>query len=356
MTPNTRTDEVWILGATGRIGRAVAARLTAQGVTPVLVGRDQERLHAAGAALGKGDDVKLVVADTAERIAAEITRERPAVVVNTLGEYARTGALIARACMPGGHYVDMAADMVAIPRLLSLHREAGDAGSTLVTGAGFGVLATEAVVAKLCEGRPTPQEVRVDALGSVATEAGVMGAAFATSSVDVLATGGRRYRGGRLVRARLGADPQHIALPDGEAVKSAGAPSGELLAAQRASGAPSVTVTSALVPASFAARTALPVLGMLVSVPALRRLAIRQMAGMTAEAAPPAPTALLGTRRHHLARRHRPRGLAAGRRRHGLHRRCRHRDRPATGAGRGQARRLYAGSRPRPRAGHRGRR
>ncbi|MDI5970098.1 hypothetical protein POF50_012240 [Streptomyces sp. SL13] len=219
-----RTGEVWILGATGRIGRAVAARLVARGRTPVLVGRDRERLRGAAADLGRGDDVRIVLADTAERVAAEITRRRPGVVVNTIGDYAATATVIARACMPGGHYVDLAADLAAVPRLLGLHDEATAAGSTLVTGAGFGVLATEAVVARLCEGRPTPREVRVDALSSVATEAGTMGAAFAGSVVGALTTGGRRYDNGRLVRTRLGANPREVTLPDGQRVKSAGAP------------------------------------------------------------------------------------------------------------------------------------
>ncbi|MFG2675493.1 hypothetical protein [Streptomyces sp. NPDC048445] len=80
--------------------------------------------------------------------------------------------------------------------------------------------------------------------------------------------------------------PQQTVLPDGQTVKSASVPPGELLAAQRASGAPSVAVTSALAPGSFAVRAALPVLGTLMSVPALRRLATRRMAGMTAGAAP----------------------------------------------------------------------
>uniref|UniRef100_A0AAU3GUX5 Saccharopine dehydrogenase NADP-binding domain-containing protein n=1 Tax=Streptomyces sp. NBC_01401 TaxID=2903854 RepID=A0AAU3GUX5_9ACTN len=281
-----RADEVWILGATGRIGRAVAARLAAQGVLPVLVGRDEERLRAAGAALGPEAGARTVVAGTAERIAAEITRQRPAVVVNTIGDYAATGALIARACMPGGHYVDLAADLTAIPLLLGLHQEAKAAGSTLVTGAGFGVLATEAVVATLCEGRPTPHEVRVDALASVAVEAGAMGTAFALSVVDVLTTGGRRYDNGRLVTARLGGSPQHLTLPDGQRVKSAGVPSGELVAARLASGAPSVTVTSALAPASPVVRAVLPLLGALLSVPSLRRFAVHRMARMTGRATP----------------------------------------------------------------------
>jgi short subunit dehydrogenase-like uncharacterized protein len=284
MTQNAGNGEVWVLGATGRIGRAVAARLATQGFAPVLVGRDRERLLKVGAGLGLSEEAKVVVAEGAERVAEQITRQRPAVVVNTIGDYAGTAAPIARACLPGGHYVDLAADLTAIPRLLDLHQDAVAAGSTFVTGAGFGVLATEAVVAKLCEGRPTPQRVRVDALASVATEAGVMGA-FAASFADVLTTGGRRYTDGRLVKTRLGADAQKFTLPDGQTVKSAGAPSGELLAAQQASGAPSVTVTSALVPAAPAVRAALPLLGVLLSVPALRRFAIGRMARMPIKAA-----------------------------------------------------------------------
>lgn len=284
MTPNARSGAVWILGATGRIGRAVTSRLVDREIVPVLVGRDGERLRKAAA--GLRPDPKIVVAGTTERITAEITRGRPAVVVNTIGEYADTAASIARSCVPGGHYLDLANDLTTVPRLLDLHREAAAAGSTLVTGAGFGVLATEAVVARLCDGHPVPSEVRVDALVSVAGEAGVMGAAFAASIVDVLTTGGRCYRNGRLVKTRLGANPRKLTLPDGQTVKSAGVPAGELLAAQRASGAPSVTVTSALAPTAPVLRAALPLCGALLSVPALRRLAVRGMARIPTKAAP----------------------------------------------------------------------
>lgn len=270
--------EIWVLGALGRTGRGITAELVARGLPVVLVGRDRERLAATG--------TKYVVADGVEAIAAEIRRRRPAVVVNTIGSYATTAATIARACLPGGHYVDLAADLVAVPRLLDLHEEALAGGSTFVTGAGFGVLATEAVVAKLCEGRPTPREVRVDALSSVAIEEGRAGMALAASIIDVLTTGGRRYEGGRLVPARLGADPRTLTLPDGETAKSAGVPSGELVAAQRASGAPSVVVSSGLAPTSPVVRAVLPLLGKVLSVPAIRRFAVQRLAGARAKAAP----------------------------------------------------------------------
>lgn len=277
--------EVWILGATGRIGVAVAARLAARGLPVTLVGRDPARLDKVRTDLGQSDLVKVVVADSSASMAALIAAERPAVVFNAMGSYTETAVPIARACMPGGHYMDLAADLVAIPKLLDLDETARAAGSTLVTGAGFGVLATEAVVAKLCETRPTPTHVRVDALSSVSIEAGVVGA-FADAMVDLVTTGARRYDSGRLVKARLGSDVQVHRLPDGQTLKSAAAPAGELVAAQRISGAPNVTATTGLAPTSPVVRAAVPALAALLSVPSLRRLAVRQMAKAPLKGAP----------------------------------------------------------------------
>lgn len=275
-TQSARPEEIWILGASGRIGSAVTANLAAEGLKPVLVGRESnsDRLRKTAADLGS----RVVIANGIDGIAAEITRQRPAVVFNGMGNYAETAPVIARACMPGGHYLDLAADLTAVPRLLDLGQEAEQAGSTLVTGSGFGVLATEAVVIKLCEDRPAPAAVRVDALASVSLSAGVVGAAFAASMIDMFATGGRRYTEGRMVTSRLGADLRNLTLPDGEQAKSAGAPTAELLAAHRASNAPSVTVTTGMAPTSRAVRAVAPLVGKLLSIEPLRRFALGRMA------------------------------------------------------------------------------
>ncbi len=284
---NGTNDEVWIVGATGRVGRGVAARLAARGLTVVPVGRSRERMAAVGAEAGLPADAKAVVAHSAERIADEVVRGCPRVVVNTMGDYATTAPVIARACMSGGgHYVDQANDVAAVEGLLALHDEAVRAGSTLVTGAGFGVLATEAVVAKLCEERPAPHRVRVDSVASAEVEAGALGTALATGIVDALVAGGRRYENGRQVSARLGADPQRLTFPDGTSAKSAGVASGELIAAHVVSGAPFVTATSALAPTTPLLRALLPLLGRQLSVPALRRHAVRLLGAVTVKAAP----------------------------------------------------------------------
>ncbi|MEV5604657.1 saccharopine dehydrogenase NADP-binding domain-containing protein [Streptomyces sp. NPDC052299] len=279
-------NDIWILGATGRVGRAVAARIVAAGTVPVLVGRDAGRLREAADGLGLDADAKIVVASGVDAMAAEISRQRPAVVVNTIGDYAESAVVLARACMPGGHYLDQANDPTAFHRLFALHDEAAAAGSTLVTGAGFGVAGTEAIVARMCENRPAPSRVRVDAIPSAAVEEGVLGAALATSIVDGFASGGRRYEGGRLVKARLGGEVHHLTLPDGERVSSVGVPSGELVAAHRVSGALSASATSGLVPASFAARAMLPLVSAVLRIRAVRTFAIGRMSGIKAKAAP----------------------------------------------------------------------
>ena len=277
-------SEVWILGATGRSGRAVAGRLAGTDVSLVLVGRDPHRLAQTAGAVG--GDVRTLVAGSPEEIVAQVGRQRPTVVVNTIGPFTETTLPIARACLSGSHYVALANDVIAVSGLFGLHGQAVAAGRTLVTGAGFGVLGTESVVAMLCRDRPGPDRVRVDAVASVEIEAGVVGEALAATVVDGLPHGGRRYEDGLLVRTRLGADLARLTLPDGAAVTTVGVPTGELVAAQRTSGAPFVIAASSEVPTGRATRAILPLAGLLLSVPSVRRFARRRLARVRLTARP----------------------------------------------------------------------
>jgi short subunit dehydrogenase-like uncharacterized protein len=270
-------DEVWILGATGRSGRAVAARLASTpGVVPVLVGRDRTRLDEV--AEGLGGSIRTMPAASLDELTDLVGRARPSVVVNTIGPFSKTAVPLATACLAGSHYVDLANDLESLFGLLGMHDEAVAAGRTFITGAGFGVLATESVVMTLCEGLPTPSHVRVDALPSVASEVGVIGAALAATIIDGFAFGGRRYERGRLVPARVGAERQRLTLPDGTAVTTSAVSTGDLHAAWLASGSPSVTAGSSLLPDSPALRMVLPVAGAALSLEPLARLATRLLA------------------------------------------------------------------------------
>lgn len=274
-------NDIWVLGATGRIGRTVATRLHEAGVSLVLVGRDRERLGRVAAELGGAP--RLLVGSL-ESALAELTRDAPAVVVNTVGPFTTTAPKVARACPPGTHYVDVSNELPAAQEILGLDREAADTGRIFVTGAGFGVLATESVLLRLCEGQPPASQVRVDAVPSVATEPGVIGSALASTIVDGLPSGGRQVRRGRLARARLGAEPLKLTTPGGDAVTTASAPSGELLAAWRASGAESVVAASSEVPTGAVVRLIIPVVSAIVRVPAIAGFATRRLAQVSVKA------------------------------------------------------------------------
>ena len=279
-------NEIWILGATGRTGRAVAAKLVTMQMPVVLVGRDETRLRTLAHNIGGA--ARVLVADSVDAMKAEIARNAPAVVFNTIGPFARTALPIARACLPTTHYVDASNELAATAAILDLNDEAMAAGRTLVSGAGFGVLATESVVLKLCENRPAPQKVRVDAMASLDIEAGTIGAALASTIAEVISFGGRRVRGGRLVRSRSASDAVRLTTPDGEQIGTASGASAELLAAWRASDAEFVVAASSLAPTGIGARVVLPAVSALFRVPGFSGFATGQIAriAMKAQARP----------------------------------------------------------------------
>ena len=276
-------SEIWVAGATGRAGRAIAEQLLAGGRhRVVLVGRNAVRLEAAAAALTTPGAAAPGTVRT-DDVAELITRRRPDVVVNTVGPFGTTAVPTARACLSAGsHYVDLANEIDPVLSVLELAPEAAAAGLSCVVGAGFGVLATEALVYELCAGRPQPDEVRVAAMPIVDS----FGPAVLASVLDAAAAGGRAYRGGRLIRTRLGADVERTPLPSGESIRTVVVPTGELEAARRASGAPQVSATSSEVPTDRVSRLALPVIGAALRFGPARRGLVR-LAGRL-HLAPPA--------------------------------------------------------------------
>ncbi|MCX7521383.1 hypothetical protein OSC27_03720 [Microbacterium sp. STN6] len=277
------SNEIWVLGATGRTGARVASLLAGRDAPLVLVGRNQARLEPLARELG----ARAVVAATPADMAAAIRRDGPAVVVNTVGPFQHTGSVIADAALEAGHYCDIANDISTFTQLLGRDEAARRLGHTLVTGAGFGVTATESVVTWLTEGRPPAERVRVDMIPSMESTAGRLGEALAASFVEGLpGVGGggrfqsRRITDGRLARARILSRPLQLTTPDGDAVTTALMPLGELLAAHNASRARFVDTASSEAPSGRAARVLLPAVLPLLHVGPLRRSVARRLAAV----------------------------------------------------------------------------
>jgi short subunit dehydrogenase-like uncharacterized protein len=256
---------IWILGATGKGGRAIARELvTADGADVVLVGRDHGRLTSVAESLG--GHLHTQVASGLAELVTLIGTEKPAVVVNTIGPFGATTVPLARASLAAGaHYVDLANELEPVLELLDLDADARSRGVTLVTGAGFGVVATETLAIELRGDRPA-ERARVAALPAVDE----MGSAVLASVIDAVAYGGWRYLDGRLVRRRLGADHARIPLPGLPAREVLAVPTGELEAARRASGAGDVLAYSSEAPSGRMVRALLPAVSALLAVRPIR--------------------------------------------------------------------------------------
>ena len=275
--------QAWVLGASGRTGSLIATALHEAGVALTLVGRNRTRLQALATRL---DGAPRVLAAGLDQTLLELATARPGVVVSTVGPFAATAARVARACPAGTHYVDVSNELSAATDILALDRQAATTDRAFVTGAGFGVLATEAVVLELCAGRPRPAAVRTDALAAVALAAGVVGPALAATIVEVVSFGGREVRGGRLVRAGTGGHFAQLTTPDGDVLGTGAGASAELIAAWRASDADTVVAASPAAPSNPVVRAVLPVLGGLVRLPGVGGLATRAVARIPIRAQP----------------------------------------------------------------------
>lgn len=276
------TGEIWVLGATGRVGREVVERLRQAGVEVVVTGRDRERLTRVN------PDARAVTGSLDE-VCAQLATEAPAVVVNTVGPFAVTAPQVARACPPGTHYVDVGNELSAFEALHGMDPEAVETGRTLVSGAGFGVLATESILLHLLAGQEKPSRVRIDAIASVSVEPGALGEALAATIVGSLLEGGREVRQGRLVRVRAGGAAERLTTPDGDVVTTASLGGGDLFAAWQASGAPSVIGASALAPGNPVARAAVSTISGMLRFPGLAGFATRRLARVTTTTAKEPP-------------------------------------------------------------------
>ncbi len=243
----------------------------------MLVGRDVAKLHDLAAEIGGAP--RIVVAGPLEAITAELARSGPVVVMNTIGPFVRTALPIARACAAGSGYVDISNELSAVIDVLGLDDEAVASSRRLVAGAGYGVLATESIVLKLCEGRPAAVRVRTDTAPFVDSP-GHIGPTLAATIVEAFPAGGLRYERGRLARASPGGEREQLTAPDGSTISTGLFPSGDLEAARRASGAPSAVSASTMAPAAPMVRALMPAVSALFAWQPLRAFATRRLAAV----------------------------------------------------------------------------
>src|SRR2546421_9678252 len=135
MPPGGPTTKIFAIGGTGRIGRASSKILAEdEKVSQVAIAARDLRLAKKAAAEIGAKGIAIEVDATNEARLAFLARDYD-LIVNTAGPDFRVALPVTRAAISAGvHCCDIAADGPSLEKVLAPHRQAKEAGVTVVTG------------------------------------------------------------------------------------------------------------------------------------------------------------------------------------------------------------------------------
>lgn len=199
-------DRILIYGAYGYTGELIARQAVADGLSPVLSGRNAAKVAALAQTLGLDARPFDLDGDAVAGQLADID-----VVLHCAGPFIDTAPAMVEACIATGtHYLDITGEIEVFEHVFGRDADARETGAVLCPGAGFDVVPTDCLAAALAEALPDATEL---ALGFDSRSG--LSPGTAKTSVDGLAGGGRVRRNGRIVKVPLAADVRKIDFGDG---------------------------------------------------------------------------------------------------------------------------------------------
>ncbi|WP_254767225.1 saccharopine dehydrogenase family protein [Salinilacihabitans rarus] len=254
-------DTLLVYGSYGYTGRLIAREAVSRGGSPVVAGRDRNRVAAQADALGvEGRAFDLDAA-------AEHVGEFDA-VVHCAGPFVDTSDPMVDACLETGtDYLDLTGEFRVFDRLADRDADAREAGVTLLPGVGFDVVPSDCLAAFLAERLPTADDLALGIAGS-----GSLSRGTALTAVEHLGTGGVVRRNGRLVRVPAAYDVREIDFGRGP-TPAVTIPWGDVVTAYHSTGIENVAVYAAASRRAIRALSAADALGWLLgSTPVKRAL------------------------------------------------------------------------------------
>lgn len=231
--------QLLIYGAYGYTGELIARQAVADGLTPILSGRNSAKVGALAQALGLDARPFDLARDTISGQLSDID-----VVLHCAGPFSATAQPMIDACIATGtHYLDITGEISVFEYLFSQHQAAADAASVICSGVGFDVVPTDCVAAALAAELPDATDL---ALGFDSRSGFSPGTAKTT--VEGLADGGKVRRNGRIETVPLAADARRIDFGNGEKA-AVTIPWGDVSTAYHSTGIPNIAVYMPMPPA-----------------------------------------------------------------------------------------------------------
>ncbi len=253
-----------LYGVTGYTGRLILEEALAQGLRPVLSGRNAASVRELAAAHQL--EARPAALDDPAALDAALRGIR--VVLHCAGPFARMSPPMLDACMRNGaHYLDITGEIAVFERIAALTARVAAAGITAIPGVGFDVVPSDCLAAHLKHRLPTATELTLAFTGGTGLSRGT-----ATTMVENIAGGGAVRRGGRIQAVPSAWRTRDVDFGD-RIRHCVSIPWGDVSTAYYSTNIPDITVYTAVAPRAVRMmRWSRPILPLLATGPAQRFL------------------------------------------------------------------------------------
>ena len=229
-------DTLLIYGSYGYTGRLVAREAVSRGGSPVVAGRNRERVTEQADDLAvEGQSFSL-----SESHAALARRVEPFdAILNCAGPFTDTCDPLVEACLETGtDYLDITGEFEVFERLARIDERATEAGVAVVPGVGFDVVPSDCLTAYLGEQLPSATDLTLGLAANTSFSRGT-----AKTLIRYLGDGGLIRRDGRLYRVPTAYDTREIDFGDDRGSTTAVTiPYGDVVTAYHSTGIENVAV------------------------------------------------------------------------------------------------------------------
>ncbi|GMG88534.1 saccharopine dehydrogenase family protein [Biformimicrobium ophioploci] len=190
METNTNKPRIMIYGANGYTGTLLAREAVSRGYSPLLAGRNAQKLAPLAEELNLP---AMAIALDDDDALANALREID-IVIHCAGPFSATAEPMMRACIATGtHYQDITGEMQVYMLGHSLHEQAKQAGIVLCPGTGFDVIPTDCLARALSDAMPGATHLTLGFDSDSRLSPGT-----AKTSVESLGVGGAVRRNGEI--------------------------------------------------------------------------------------------------------------------------------------------------------------
>ena len=252
----TVSDALLLYGATGYTGRLILAELVAQGVHPIVAGRDERKI--AGVAAAHGLRHRTASLDDSGALVGCL--DGVDAVLNVAGPFSATARPMLDACLHTGvHYLDITGEVPVLEEIAARHAAAAERGVMMMPAVGFDVLPSDCLAAHVAGRLPHARRL---ALGFTGLDLATRGSA--QTFVQLPASTPRVRRDGALVLVTPGTRERLFDYGSGPSASGC-VVWGDLVTAFYTTGIPDIEVYFEITPALRAAMASARLLGWLLA-------------------------------------------------------------------------------------------